>query len=87
MKKLLGQEEYEAYLRSFDEERLYGLRVNTLKITPEKFMEMTNTKSVDKTAFDIALFQFATLDLGIAKIDFEITWFENFIKTQGVLDE
>ncbi|WP_349948203.1 RsmB/NOP family class I SAM-dependent RNA methyltransferase [Lacrimispora sp. BS-2] len=44
MKNLLGEEEYEAYLRSFDEERLYGLRVNTLKITPEEFTKMTTLK-------------------------------------------
>lgn len=42
MKDLLGEEEYEAYVRSFDEERLYGLRVNTLKIAPEKFTEITS---------------------------------------------
>ena len=44
MKNLLGEEEYEAYLKSFEEERLYGLRVNTLKITPEKFTNMTPLK-------------------------------------------
>ena len=33
MKALLG-EEYDAYLASFDEERFYGLRVNTLKLSP-----------------------------------------------------
>lgn len=44
MKDLLGEEEYEAYLKSFDEERLYGLRINTLKITPEKFTNMTTLK-------------------------------------------
>lgn len=44
MNDLLGQEEYEAYLKTFEEERLYGLRVNTLKITPEKFTEMTALK-------------------------------------------
>ena len=42
MKDLLGEEEYEAYIRSFEEDRLYGLRVNTLKITPETFKEMTS---------------------------------------------
>ncbi len=41
MKDLLGEEEYDAYVRSFDEERLYGLRINTLKITPEEFTEIT----------------------------------------------
>ena len=35
MKALLG-EEYDAYLASFDEERFYGLRVNTLKLSPEE---------------------------------------------------
>lgn len=44
MKDLLGEEEYEAYLKSFEEERLYGLRVNTLKISPDKFAEMTTLK-------------------------------------------
>lgn len=44
MKDLLGEEEYEAYLKSFDEERLYGLRINTLKIIPEKFTNMTTLK-------------------------------------------
>lgn len=37
MRDLLGEEEFSAYLESFDEERLYGLRVNTGKITPEEF--------------------------------------------------
>lgn len=41
MKLLLGEEEYEEYLKSFEEERLYGLRVNTLKITPERFLNNT----------------------------------------------
>ena len=35
MKALLGAE-YDAYLSSFDEERFYGLRVNTLKISAEE---------------------------------------------------
>lgn len=30
------------YLASFDEERVYGLRVNTLKITPEEFASRTS---------------------------------------------
>ncbi len=36
MEALLG-EEYENYLKSFDEERAYGLRVNTSKISTEEF--------------------------------------------------
>lgn len=38
MKALLG-EEYDAYLASFDEERFYGLRVNTLKLSAEEMAE------------------------------------------------
>ncbi len=36
MKKLLG-EEYSKYLESFEESRNFGLRVNSLKLTPEMF--------------------------------------------------
>ena len=39
---LLGEEEFSAYLKSFDEERLYGLRVNTAKVTPEAFPELVS---------------------------------------------
>ena len=40
MQELLG-DEYEDYLDSFDQERVYGLRVNTLKITPEDFLKIS----------------------------------------------
>lgn len=36
MQQLLG-EDYEAYLQSFDQKRYFGLRINTLKWTPEDF--------------------------------------------------
>ena len=36
MKTKLG-EEYEAFLRSYEEERAYGLRYNPLKISRENF--------------------------------------------------
>ena len=36
MKDLLG-EEYDDYIACFDEPRLYGLRVNTMKISTEEF--------------------------------------------------
>lgn len=39
MKTLLGNE-YEAYLACYEEEPFYGLRVNTLKTTPEAFSAM-----------------------------------------------
>ncbi|MBP5224472.1 MAG: RsmB/NOP family class I SAM-dependent RNA methyltransferase, partial [Lachnospiraceae bacterium] len=37
---LLGEEEAGAYLRCFDEPRLYGLRVNTTKISVEDFLKI-----------------------------------------------
>lgn len=40
MKDLL-KEDYEAYLESFKEKRLYGLRVNTLKISVEDFLKIS----------------------------------------------
>ncbi len=39
MRDLLG-EEYEDYLRSFQEKRVYGLRINTLKLSPEQWERM-----------------------------------------------
>ena len=41
MKSLLGEEDYASYLSSFDEKRLYGLRVNTLKISVEDFLRIS----------------------------------------------
>lgn len=41
MKKLLGASEFEEYLASFDEPRLYGLRVNTAKISVEDFLKIS----------------------------------------------
>ena len=40
MEELL-KEEYEAFLNSYDEKTFAGLRMNTLKITPEEYLEMT----------------------------------------------
>ncbi len=39
MRRLLGEEEYLAYLASFGQERYYGLRSNPLKLTPEELLE------------------------------------------------
>lgn len=39
MQGLLGQE-YQAYLDSFEDRRLYGLRVNTMKLTAERLREL-----------------------------------------------
>ncbi len=41
MKILLG-DEFEAYLKSFDEPRVCGLRANTLKISPEELKSLLN---------------------------------------------
>lgn len=41
MKRLLSKEEFEAYMDSFEQERLYGLRVNTLKISPAAFKKIS----------------------------------------------
>ena len=41
MKQLLG-DEYEAYIKSYEEAWKPGLRVNTLKITPEEFKVCPN---------------------------------------------
>lgn len=49
MKGLLG-DEYEAFIKSYEEGRNFGLRVNTSKISPEEFQ---------KIALD-ALISFAT---------------------------
>ena len=43
MKGLL-QDEYEDYLQSFDHERYYGLRINTLKISVEEFLKISPFK-------------------------------------------
>ena len=39
MEKMLGTE-YEAFLKSYEEPRKFGLRVNTAKISVEKFQEL-----------------------------------------------
>lgn len=41
MKKLLGESGFAEYLASFDEPRLYGLRVNTAKISVEDFLKIS----------------------------------------------
>ena len=40
MEQLLG-DEYEAYIKSYEEEWKPGLRVNTLKLSPEEFLEFS----------------------------------------------
>ena len=40
MKELL-KDDFQAYLDSFQDKRLYGLRVNTLKISPEEFLKIS----------------------------------------------
>ena len=38
---LLGKEEYEEFIKSYELPRYYGLRVNTLKVTREEFTKIT----------------------------------------------
>lgn len=44
MKLLLGAEEFEEFLKSYDMPRFYGLRVNTLKISVEDFLKISPFK-------------------------------------------
>lgn len=41
MKQLLGEEEYSQYLKSYEDKPKKGLRVNTLKISPEEFEKIS----------------------------------------------
>ncbi len=41
MKELLGEKELSEYINSFEEPRLYGLRVNTAKISVEDFLKIS----------------------------------------------
>lgn len=41
MKKLLSEEEFQAYMDSFEKKNVRGLRVNTLKITTEEFEKIS----------------------------------------------
>ncbi|PIO08671.1 tRNA methyltransferase [Candidatus Pacearchaeota archaeon CG10_big_fil_rev_8_21_14_0_10_34_12] len=45
MKALLGKEEYERYLNALDSEGLNSIRVNTLKISPEKLKKRLQEKN------------------------------------------
>ena len=40
MKSLLGEEEYKAYIESFEQKRVYGLRVNTMKLSVQQWEAM-----------------------------------------------
>lgn len=44
MQSMLGEIEYQQFLKSYDEPRYYGLRVNTLKISVEEFLKITPFK-------------------------------------------
>ncbi|MDQ2085518.1 RsmB/NOP family class I SAM-dependent RNA methyltransferase [Herbivorax sp. ANBcel31] len=41
MKKLLGEKEFEDFLKSYDSSGYYGLRINTLKISVEDFLKIS----------------------------------------------
>lgn len=40
MKALLGEEEYKAYIESFEQKRVYGLRVNTMKLSTQTWEQL-----------------------------------------------
>lgn len=42
MRDLLGEQGFKEYLASFEKERHYGLRVNCLKISPERFQTLSS---------------------------------------------
>jgi NOL1/NOP2/sun family putative RNA methylase len=44
MRDLLGESEYKEFLDSFNKPRLYGLRINTLKISVEEFLKISPFK-------------------------------------------
>ena len=43
-KNLMDEEEFKAFIASFDGRKNYGLRVNTLKISTEKLLDLINIK-------------------------------------------
>ena len=47
MKEMLG-DDYEAYINSFNDKRLYGLRVNNLKISTEDFLKICPFELMDR---------------------------------------
>jgi DNA-binding PadR family transcriptional regulator len=65
-----------------DKETAVASYMNYLKINgiTKNFEKMLSSNSVLCSVQDIAIFQYASLDLAIAKIDFEIRWFTDFRK-------
>lgn len=48
--------------------------------TTDNFQEMFDTDSLTESIEDILKFQYAALELSIAKVEFEIKWFDDFKK-------
>jgi len=44
----------------------------------DSFKEVLKSESLSESLQDIAMFQYAMLELSIDKVDFEIQWFEQF---------
>lgn len=40
MKEMLGEKEYEDFLKSYEKPRTFGLRLNTAKISPQEFEKL-----------------------------------------------
>lgn len=49
--------------------------------TLANFQEELNSELAEDNIQNVAIFQIASLELSLAKLDFEIKWFENFKKT------
>lgn len=54
------------------------------KETFDSYKQIFNTPSIEKHIQNISIFQIASLEFSIAKFDFEINWFEQFIETLKV---
>jgi len=69
-------------LSTSDNETAISNYIKHLEITStsNNFQEMFDTDSLTESVGDIAMFQYAALELSIAKVEFEITWFEDFKK-------
>ena len=51
MKEMLGEKEYEDFLKSYEKPRTFGLRLNTAKISPQEF-EKAGSFSCDAHSVD-----------------------------------
>ena len=94
MKDLLGEEETNRYIESFGQERLYGLRVNTEKISVEDFLkispfELTPIPYISNGFFydekELRIIQVLSLqDSSLKHIDDYYTLYKEYAKLSGL---